>query len=152
MDKKQFKDFCKKEFELRGFKKIKKTFYLLGEDLVCGIELSKSNYCNAYYVDFFYCIGKYHMVGELPVYYDSDVEERISVMSKTQTVQGKCFLTGMIEYEEYTEEELRPFFDKEFKERILPPIHQGKKYILDNLGKLYSLTLHKEEVMQKLQS
>ena len=152
MDIKQFKNFCKKEFELRGFKKNKKTFYLVGKDLVCGIELSKSNYSNEYYVDFFYCIGDYHVVSELPVYYDSDVEERILVMSKTKTVQGKCFLTGMIEYEEYTEEELRSFFDKEFEERILPPIHKGKKYILDNLGKLYSLTLRKEEVMQKLQS
>lgn len=57
-----------------------------------------------------------------------------------------------IEYEEYTEDELRPYFDKEFEERILPPIYQGKKYILDNLGKFYSLTLNKEEVMKKLQS
>ena len=72
-------------------------------------------------------------------------------MSKTQTVHGKCFLTAMIEYEEYTEEELRPYFDREFEERILPPVYQGKKYILNNLGKLYSLTLHKEEVMRKLQ-
>ena len=37
-------------------------------------------------------------------------------------------------------------------ERILPPVYQGKKYILDHLGKLYSLTLHKEEVMRKLKS
>ena len=65
---------------------------------------------------------------------------------------GKQFLTSAIEYEEYTEEELRLYFDKEFEERILQPIHEGKKYILDNLGKLYSLTLRKEEVMQKLQS
>ena len=36
----------------------------------------------------------------------------------------------MIEYEEYTEDELRPYFDKEFEERILPPVYQGKKYIL----------------------
>ena len=73
-------------------------------------------------------------------------------MSRKQTFQGKQFMSAQVEYEEYTEEELRPFFDKEFEERILPPIHQGKKYILDNLGKLYSLTLRKEEVMQKLQS
>ena len=58
----------------------------------------------------------------------------------------------MIEFVKYTEDELRPYFDKEFEERILPPVYQGKKYILDNLGKLYSLTLRKEEVMRKLQS
>ena len=107
MDKKQFKNFCKKEIEARGFKKQKNIFYLFGQDLVCGIELSKSNYGNEYYVDFFYCIGDYHEISDLPVYYDSDVEERILVMSKTKTIQGKCFLTGMIEYEKYAEEELR---------------------------------------------
>ena len=88
----------------------------------------------------------------LPDYYDSDIEERILAMSKTKTVHGKCFLTAMIEYEEYTEDELRPYFDKEFEERILPPVYQGKKYILDHLGNLYSLTLRKEEVMRKLKS
>ena len=152
MDKKQFRAFCKKEFEERGFKKQDNTFYLLGKDLLCGIELSKSNYGNEYYVDFFYCIGDYGDVVELPGYYDSDIDERILAMSKTKTVRGKYFLTAMIEYEKYTEEELRPYFDKEFEERILPPVYQGKKYILDNLGKLYSLTLRKEEVMRKLQS
>ena len=73
-------------------------------------------------------------------------------MSKTQTVRGKHFLTSAIEYEEYTEEELRPYFDRAFEEEILPPVNHGKSFILDNLGKIYSLTLHKEEVMQKLQS
>lgn len=152
MDKKQFRAFCKKEFEERGFKKQNNTFYLIGKDLLCGMELSKSNYGNEYYVEFFYCIGDYSDVVELPGYCDSDIEERILAMSKTKTVHGKYFLTAMIEYEKYTEDELRPYFDKEFEERILPPVYQGKKYILDNLGKLYSLTLRKEEVMRKLQS
>jgi len=152
MNKKQFKDFCKREFKERGFKKKNNVFYLLGKDLLCGIELSKSNYGNAYYVDVFYCIGDYRDVVDLPVYYDSDIQDRILAMSKTQTVNGEHFITAAIEYEEYTEEELRPYFNKEFEERILPPVYQGKKYILDNLGKLYSLTLHKEEVMRKLQS
>lgn len=71
----------------------------------------------------------------LPDYYNSDIEERILAMSKTKTVHGECFLTAMIEYEEYTEDELRPYFDKEFEERILPPVYQGKKYILDHLRK-----------------
>ena len=152
MNKKQFKDFCKKEFELRGFKKIKNTFYLLGKDLLCGIELQSSNYSNSYYINFYFFLGKFDDTNNYPVCYDLDVQGRIVAMSKTQTVSGKHFLTSAIEYEEYTEEELRPYFEKEFEERILPPVHQGKKYILDNLGGLYSLTLHKEEVMRKLQS
>ena len=48
------------------------------------------------------------------------------LISKTQTVHRKHFVTAQIEYEEYTEEELRPYFDKEFEERILPPVYKGK--------------------------
>lgn len=151
MEKNEFKIFCKHEFEARGFKKQRNVFYLLGHDLMCGIDLQKSNYGDVYYVNFYYFIGEYSVL-DFPSPYNSDVEERIIVMSKTQTVRGKCFLTAMIEYKEYTEEELRPYFEKEFNERILPPVHQGKKYILDNLGKLYSLTLNREEVLQKLKS
>ena len=152
MNKKQFKDFCKKEFELRGFKKIKKTFYLVGKDLLCGIELQHSNYSNSYYINFYFFLGKFDDTNNYPVCYDLDVQGRIVAMSKTQTINGKHFLTSAIEYEEYTEEELRPYFNKEFDERILPPVYQGKKYVLENLGRLYFLTLRKEEVMRKLQS
>lgn len=74
------------------------------------------------------------------------------MMTKTDTIQGEHFLTAQIEYEEYNEDELRYYFDKEFEEKVLPPIRYGKKYILDNLRKLYRLTLNQEEVMQKLQS
>lgn len=152
MDTKQFKNFCKKEFELRGFKKIKKTFYLVGKDLLCGIELQKSNYSNSYYINYYFFLGKFDDTNDYPVCYDLDIQGRMVAMSKTQTVRGKHFLTSAIEYEEYTEEELRPYFDRAFEEEILPPVNHGKSFILDNLGKIYSLTLHKEEVMQKLQS
>ena len=151
MDKKQFKNFCQKVFELHGFKKIKKTYYLRGEDLLCGIELQKSNFGNSYYINYYFFLGKFDNTKAYPICYDFDVQGRILAMSKTQTISGKQFLTSAIEYEEYTETELRPFFDKELEDRILPPVHHGKKYILDNLGNFYSLTLNKEEVMRKLQ-
>ena len=152
MDKKQFKEFCRKEFQKRGFKKVKNTYYLLGKDLLCGLHLQKSNFGNVYYINYYYFLGDYQNQSIFPVYYDSDIDKRIVVMSKSQTCHGECFLTAQIEYEEYTEEELRFFFDKEFEEKILPPIFQGKKYILSNLGSLYKLTLNQEEVMRKLQT
>lgn len=152
MDNNEFKMFCKNEFEARGFKKKKNMFYLNGHDLLCGIYLQKSNFGDVYYVNYCYFIGEFEDIKNYPTHYESDIQERVLTMSKTSTIGGKHFITSQIEYKEYTEEELRQFFDKEFKERILPPVHQGKKYILDNLGELYSLTLHKEEVMRKLQS
>ena len=151
MERKQFIDFCKKEFEKHGFKKIKKYFYLAGKDVLCGMDLQKSNYGCFYYINYFYCIGDYNNSIVLPTYYDGDIASRICVMSKTQTYQGKHFMTSMVEYEEYTEDELRPYFDKEFKENILPPISQGKKYILENLNKKYCLDLRVDEVLRKLQ-
>lgn len=152
MDKKQFKEFCKQVFLRKGFRKVKNTYYLAGKDLLCGIDLQKSNFGNEYYVNFCYFIGCYQNSTEFPNSHDSDIRSRVVVMSRTQTYQGKQFLTSQIEYEEYTEDELCVFFDKEFEERILPPIHQGKVFILENLGKLYRLSLNQEEVMRKLQS
>ena len=152
MDKEEFKTFCKNEFKARGFEKKGNAFYLNGRDLLCGIDLQKSNYSNSYYVNYCFFLGKYDKISDYPTYYDSDIQGRVVAMTKTQTIGGKRFLTSAIEYEEYTEEELRLYFDKTFEEYILPPIHQGKKYILNNLGKLYSLTLDREEVMRKLQS
>ena len=119
---------------------------------MCGIELQKSNYSNSYYINYYFFLGNFDDTNDYPVCYDLDVQGRIAAMSKTHTIDGKHFRTSAIEYEEYTEDELRPYFDKAFEERILPPVYQGKKYILDNLGKLYSITLNKEEVMKKLQS
>ncbi len=119
---------------------------------MCGIFLQKSNYGDIYYVNFCYFLESPQNNKSYPTQYESDIFERIVAMSKKSTLQGKCFITAQIEYKEYGEEELRPYFDKEFEERILPPIYQGKKYILDNLGKLYSLTLNKDEVINKLQT
>ena len=152
MDKKQFKEFCKKEFKARGFKQQKNAFYLAGHDLLCGIDLQRSNFGDVYYVNFYYFIGQFENVTHYPTHYESDIQERIIVMSKKQTIQGERFMTDQVEYEEYTEDELRPYFDREFEERILPPIKQGKKFILENLNQSYSLTLNQEEVMRKLQS
>ena len=150
MDKKQFKEFCKNECISRGFKKVKNTFYLTGDDLLCSIDLQKSNYGDVYYVNYNFFIDDFSNTNIYPTHYESDIEGRIIVMSKKQTIEGKTFATALIEYEEYTEDELKKFFDEEFESKIMPPINEGKKYILDNLNKLYFLTLNQEEVKQKL--
>lgn len=151
MDKNEFKCFCKNEFIKRGFVKQKNAFYLFGRDILCGIDLQKSNYGDVYYINYSFFVGEFLNVTNFPTFYESDIYGRIVVMSKSQTYQGKRFLTSQIEYGEYTEDELRSFFDKEFEEKILPPIYLGKKYILDNLNTLYFLTLNQEEVKRKLQ-
>ncbi|MBR4020523.1 MAG: hypothetical protein IKI99_04350, partial [Firmicutes bacterium] len=100
----------------------------------------------------YFFVGNYRDCKNYPTHYDADIYGRIKVMSKNATYQGKCFMTSMIEYTEYTEKELRNYFEKEFNKVVLPPIFIGKKYILDNLNSLYSLTLNKEQVLSKLQA
>ena len=151
MDKKQFSVFCRSEFEKYGFTKRKNMFYLCGHDVLCGIYLQKSDYGTVYYIDYCYFIGDFADSENYPGYRESDSQGRIMVMSKKMSFQGKTFLTAQIEYEAYTEDELRPFFEKEFKEKVLPPIRDGRKFILENLDKLYFLTLNQEEVKEKLQ-
>lgn len=150
MDKQQFKAFCKNELEARGFRKAKDVFYMAGQDLLCGITLQKSNYGNAYYINYYYWIGEYHNPLNYPSIQSSDIEGRIKVMSKTQTHQGKNFMTTQIRYEEYAEAELKPYIATEFETVILPPVGLGKSYILTNLQKLYFLTLNQDVVMKKL--
>ena len=156
MDKNEFKEFCKKEFYKRGYKKIRKMYYLVGtEGVMSGIDLQKSNFGGEYYVNFYFFIGDFEGVSTslYPTQYEYDVYDRIPVMSKKERDRHtkECFITGAIEYLEYTEETLRPYFDKASEERILPAVYQGKQYILENLNKLYRLSLRKEEVLKKLQ-
>lgn len=151
MDKNSFKDFCEKELEKRGFFKNKKLFYLYGDEILCAVGLQKSSYGDIYYLNFYFYIGSFKGKTDFPSIYEYDIHSRVLVMSKKSTIRGNCFMTSQIEYTEYTEEELRSYFDKEFEERILPPIYKGKKYIIDNLGHYYYLTLRKDDVLKKLE-
>ena len=53
-------------------------------------------------------------------------------------------MDAMIEYERYTEEELQPYFDKVFKEHIMPVVLLGKKFILDDIDFYDNLTEDKK--------
>ena len=153
MDKIQFKKFCDTEFKKRNFIKANKGYYLNGDKgVLCGIFFQKSDFSDSYYINYYFFLGEFKDKKSYPICYDLDVQGRITVISKTETIKGEYLLTAAIEYEMYSEEELRPHFDKAFEEQILPPIYQGKKYILDNLKKLYFLTLRQDDVMQKLLS
>ena len=61
-------------------------------------------------------------------------------------------LTGLIDYELYTPDELRPYFDKAFEEHIMPAIHYGKSCILKEADYYYHLFADDEweEFLEKL--
>lgn len=130
MDKKEFQEFCKNEFYRRGFKKVKKMYYLDGDkDLLCGIDLQKSYYGSCYYVNVNFFIKGFNPNLPYPTYYDVDIFSRILVMSKNLD-KGEYYRTGQIEYEKYKESELRVYFDKAFDEWILPCIYEGTGYFV----------------------
>ena len=158
MDKMEFKEFCKKEFYKRGFRKIKSSYYLKADNgLLCSIAFHKSNYSEAYYIDIVYKMQEPDD-HSIPSYYDMDIHaDAISVLSKTQRINGNLIMVGAIEYEEYAEDELRPYFDKAFDEIILPPMKFGKSYFIGKLrtkehplNKYDTFPLREDEILKKV--
>ena len=124
MTKQEFKKFVQNQCIANGFKTIKSCYYLAGKDSLCKIWLQKSNYGNIYYVNYDYYDGfnDYNTIPSNEARINGG--GRIVVMSRTQKYKGEFFLTGLIEYEEYTESELYPYFEREFKTNILPRLLQ----------------------------
>lgn len=151
MTKQEFRDFCNEEFLNRGFKKRKSMYYLKGKDILCGLYLQKS-IGDAFYVEYDFFIGEYDDVKKYPTKYEADISMRIPVLSKA-TVNGERFMGALIEYERYTTEELKLYFDKEFKEHIIPVLCEGKERLISDLN-YFMVEMFKEDraaIIEKLQ-
>lgn len=129
MIKEEFKQFCHMVFTQYGFRKKKNMYFQKGTDgLLCGLML-QGGY-DYYYINCYYFIGTFDERKSYPAYYEHDLYGRpICVLSK-DTFNGDHFMDAMIEYEEYTEKELMPYFEKAFCEIIMPPLLKGKGEIL----------------------
>lgn len=144
MNKTEFLDFCEREFLKRGFVKVKKSYYLDGpRNIVCGIFLQKSNFGACYYINYGFYIKEQENLAKYPSYYEMDIDGRIQIHSK----HG---ITAQIDYVDYCDADLSEDFEAAFNTRILPPIMEGKSFILKNIGNLYVLTTNPKQVMQKL--
>ena len=153
MDRQEFKQFCHNEFLDQGFAKIKSMYYLRGiDDTLCGIWLKKSNYGSVYTVMFYYFFGDTTVSKFFPTHSEYDLVGYIKVLSK-DTVRGQHYLSGTIDYEKYTVEELKPYFERAFEEHILPPLKIGKSHIVAHNEHLTSHhTCSKNDVIAKLRS
>lgn len=135
MTKQEFKEFCKVQFHSKGFIKVKKMFYFDSDsDILCGIDLQKSNFGNTYYVNVYFFVKSFIEHDLYPTYLEADFNRRIMIMSKKQTYQGEVFLTPQIEYEEYESEELGMYFQQNFEEWIMPAIEKGIGYIAERVN------------------
>ena len=151
MNKQEFRDFCHKEFTKRGFKKKKSVYYLEGKDLLCGLYLQKSM-SDAYYVEYNFFFGNYVDEKKYPTIYDADINMRFTVLSK-DTYEGEYFMGACIEYELYSEEEIKKYFDKEFEEHIMPIIDGGKERLKQDLEYFFDEMFEEEiqSVLNKLE-
>ena len=152
MTKQEFKEFCQAKFFKRGFKKKKKMYYLEGTEVLCGIELQKSNYGACYYVNCHFFIGNYDCPACYPTSYESDICRRIAVLSK-DTINGQHFMDALIEYEKYDVNELKPYFERAFDDFILPPVLEGVSVFLEKKSHYFSSVFPKDydKVMGKIQ-
>lgn len=150
MTKQEFKNFCHEEFTKRGFVKKKKMYYLSGKDLLCGLYLQKSM-GEAFYVEYDFFIGEYNEEKLYPTLYESDIDIRICVLSK-QTIDGERFMGALIEYERYDIEEIKPYFDEAFEKYIMPPLLEGKKFLLEKQEHYFAELFPEERdgVLEKL--
>ena len=130
MEKQEFKDFCHNLFLKYGFTKVKKMYYLKCKDILCGLSLNHSM-ARAYYVYLDFFVGEYNDKKTYPTAGFSDMRRCFEVLSK-DTVNGKHFMDGMIEYELYTIEEIEPYFVDTIEKYVLPLITEGKEYVLEN--------------------
>lgn len=130
MTKQEFREFCHDEFITRGFRKRKSMYYLKGKGVLCGINLQKSM-SDAYYVNYFFFLGEYENIKNYPTYYENDISMRFAVLAE-DPYEGGDYMDACIEYELYTKEEIKKYFDEEFEKHIMPVIEGGAEMLIQD--------------------
>ena len=151
MDSKEFKKFCKDEFTKRGFRKVKNDYCCQGNGVLCRLNLQHSRFGPDYYINIYFYIGDFSDK-EYPILDEYDFYGRFTAMSKMTTEKGKTFLCSQIEYTYYTEDELRPYIEMSFNQKICPVLEHGKKEIIPLLEKkkFFTNVFREEETLNKL--
>ena len=141
-----FKKFLHKYLKEKGFEKIKSKYYLKGEKFLCMIHFYRSYYGPTYYFDYYFFLGEF----EKPYAINQE-----SVETYTPYVGSRFYFTEKDKYScdylDYDEEKLKVLLDKNFAERIIPPFEQGKKYLKEHFGTLYTSFLLDERVVPFLE-
>ena len=141
-----FKNFLHKYLTEKGFEKIKSKYYLKGEKFLCMIHFYRSNYGPTYYFDYYFFLGEFEK---------SYAINQESVETYTPYVGSRFYFTEKDKYScdylEYDAEKLKALLDKNFAERIIPPFEQGKKYLKEHFGTLYTSLLFDERFMPFLE-
>lgn len=141
-----FKKFFYKYLKDQGFTKVTSKYYLKGNKFTCMIELQKSSYGPQYYINYSFFLGDYEKPTDI-------IQDNMETYSPN--VGSRFYFTEKDKYScdylDYSEEELKVLLDNNFRERIIPPFKEGKKYLLKHFGTLYTSFLLDERVMPFLE-
>ena len=118
MDKKELKKAIKEVTEEYGFKYVKKGYYYMKDDLIIVLDLQKSDYKDAYYLNYGYLIKGLQPDVLFPKTYICDISGRIVI-----TYEGsECYC---IQYSDLESSIFKTALKIEINETILPVIQNG---------------------------
>lgn len=141
-----FKKFLHKYLKERGFKKEKSKYYLKGNKFTCMIDLQRSYYGPTYYINCTFFLGEFENPTDI-------IQDNMETYSPN--VGSRFYFTEKdkfsCDYLDYDEEKLKALLDKNFVERIISPFEQGKKYLKEHFGTLYTSFLLDERVVPFLE-
>lgn len=148
MNKSDFKKFCHDEFSKRNFIKRKASYYRQNDEGLL-FEISLQGGYDYYYVNCYVYIGDYSTCAKYPKDLDFDLYCRPFCVISKDTIGGEHFVDAMIEYAEYTVEELAPCFEEAFEKVLLPAILGGKKALIANL-EFWTMPLSGEKTKENI--
>ena len=151
MTKQEFKALCDGILKRYGFMKARGQYYLdMGSDIIGAVLFQASDYGGAYYLNCGFGIK-----AEMPTPYPKLTEVnfcwRIEVPGKekyTYFPRPEGYMSTMIDYEKYTEDEIRPYIEQALETWVIPAIKNGKDYILTR-DDLYADMVEKARVLHK---
>jgi len=137
MEKKEFLSICDSTLKEMGFSKKGGAYYLnIGPDLVGAVFFRKSNFGSVYYVECGIVIQGYNETFPFPKYYDVDISTRFQFPLKVHLQYDPSATHGYsVDLERNTETEIKEGIKEGVERWLLPALHGGKQYILDNWEK-----------------
>lgn len=151
MTKDEFKKLCWQIFKEYGFKKERRFFTNTGKaNVVCFIDLQKSNYGEAYYINCRFGV-KGILSGTDLANNPGDFFNRVRVMSvNAHHGAGKSTETDMIYYEDYTAEQIIFCLKSALDDWVMPPLQVGGIFVVDHQNKYMFLKRNTAPVIKAL--
>lgn len=121
MEKKEFKKALRNVLASYGFLYVNKAHYCRNDELIVVVATQKSNYSNAYYINYGFLIRELNPDVEFPKDYDCDVRGRFTFQKSEDQ--------GTFHMEEDDIKILRESLKSEIENKILPALSDGvEKY------------------------